>query len=223
MNAIINKTDTRYINGELYCCVESYGNRRVMENVTDENDKISATEFEIIKMPKQQVRELIYSQNGMKCEKVGKSYNMTGGKFNEHRLDVSVTDQDRLLAHWKGYLEANGVEYTGFKFDKMVDLKAAISKEYQRAVKAVRDCGYKFTRGEPSLIMMKDGDRHYDPIYYTGPLTKKFIDSVIAEYPDMDELCYDNGIDGAETFLDMHEYSNYDPSVDYATVTIYQK
>ena len=56
----------------------------------------------------------VYEQNGMTCTRQGDAYVFEGGNFNEHRLAQDQTNNERLLAHWKGYLEANG-----FRFDRV--------------------------------------------------------------------------------------------------------
>lgn len=33
----------------------------------------------------------------------------TGGSHGEHSIDLSVSSRERILAHWRGYCEANGV------------------------------------------------------------------------------------------------------------------
>ena len=38
-------------------------------------------------------------------------YRMTGGKFGGHVLSIKHTSGERLEAHWRGYLAANGLKF----------------------------------------------------------------------------------------------------------------
>lgn len=73
----------------------------------------------------------------------------TGGKFGEHSIDASCSDEARILAHWEGYVEANGLKLvpgvgelvqfpsgsspTGFRYGRVLKVgprRAVISFRY---------------------------------------------------------------------------------------------
>jgi len=163
------------------------------------------------------------------------------GNDDHNSIFVTVSNGGTIVAtHWQGsdeatqekfntLMDAYGIEMPsneptpnedGFYYDTMGEMKSAISKEYQRAAQVVKK-DYPFIRSEPYLLMLEDGERCSDPIYYSGALTKKLIDSLIAEN-DFNELWYNNGIDGAETMQDW-EYSDYAPKVEYAELILWKK
>lgn len=44
----------------------------------------------------------------LRCVVEGEHFVMLGGKSGAHSLAISATSAERLLAHWRGYLENNG-------------------------------------------------------------------------------------------------------------------
>lgn len=170
----------------------------------------------------------IYSQDGYTAVLAddGRIY-FQGGNFGGHSIDANSSSDERILAHWKGYLENNGVEYKapekiGMQFDSMQELQTEISKEYQRALAEVK-VDYPVTRSEPTLIMMREDEKCEEPIDYTGKLTKKLIDQTLAANPDITELWYENDIDGAESVVAMHDWCDYAPQVASADVLIWKR
>ncbi len=61
-------------------------------------------------VPKATKRVVVY-ENGKPVWRLGVDARIVfrGGKNGDHSIDVSVSDVERVLAHWDGYCEANGL------------------------------------------------------------------------------------------------------------------
>jgi hypothetical protein len=53
-------------------------------------------------------------------EAVGGSIVISGGSHGEHELDLICSSEERVIAHWRGYCEANGVTPEPTRYEVVV-------------------------------------------------------------------------------------------------------
>ena len=79
--------------------------------------------------------EVLPKPGGLKIYRDGKFITMAGGKTGTHSISVPASTAERLLIHWTGYVENNGLSLgQGFdrsKFDPLAQLSRAARVTYR--------------------------------------------------------------------------------------------
>jgi len=131
-----------------------------------------------------------------------------------------VRKQAKLDEYDRQRLKADNAD-----FKNMVDMNHTVSYFCQHAKReASKEWAVTQFRGASLVFIDVNGNRtNDDPVWYNGRLTKKLIDEMVTAVGDkLQEIWYDNGVDGADSVFDMREGVYY-PLVASVDVCVYRK